>query len=527
MSARPSPQQLAWHDRELGMFVHFGLYTFRERKNWNQPGDPSIFDPARLDAGQWVDVARSLGARYIVLTAKHADGFCLWRTETTDFGVESSPWKGGRGDVVAELSRACADADMPLGIYLSPADAHFGAGVGGRAVDPTNQPAYDRVYRKQLTELLSRYGDVCEVWFDGSCVTEVGDILEDLAPDAMVFQGAHGTIRWVGNEAGYAPYPAWNGVRGENGRTGVATAAHGDPDGDMWLPLEVDTTIRDHYWMWERDTEGSLKSLEELMDVYYRSVGHGAVLLLNSNPDTYGLIPEADALRASELGAEIRRRFGAPLATTAGSATELLLNLGGPAAVDHVVIMEEISGGESVRGYVVEGHRDGGWQVLASGTAIGHGKIDFFPAAEVDKVRLRVTGSAHRPVFRKFAAFFCGVLPRFDRNRLVIHDPFLVGKWGAEIGSDWTTLDIDLRSACREARQYVLELEPFEGEVEVGTVELFQGGVKTEGFVSSAGNPRRRGLNVTAADAGYSLEVSLRRKGSVPTSGKISIIQAM
>ena len=208
MDAQPTLDQVAWHDRELGMFVHFGLSTYRDRKSWRQPGGASLFNPDRLDAGQWADVAQSLGAKYLVMTAKHADGFCLWQTETNDYGVKSSPWKDGRGDVVEEISTACAKRGIDFGVYLSPADANFGAKVGARVADEQRQLEYAAMYRRQLEELLTRYGPICEVWFDGSCVVDVGDILERHVPHAMVFQSKYATIRWVGNEAGFAPDPA-------------------------------------------------------------------------------------------------------------------------------------------------------------------------------------------------------------------------------------------------------------------------------------------------------------------------------
>ena len=516
MRTRPSRQQLEWQRAEIGMFVHFGLYTFRNRKEWTTPGDPSVFNPDRLDARQWVDVARSIGARYIVLTAKHADGFCLWQTDTTDYGVKSSPWKDGKGDLVEDLSEACRTAGMKFGVYLSPADAVFGAKVGGRASDPAKQEAYDRVYRRQLTELLSRYGEVYEVWFDGSCVTEVGDILSELAPDAMVFQSKFGTIRWVGNEAGYAPYPAWNSVRSVDGRTGVATGLHGDPDGDMWLPNEVDTTIRGHHWMWEENTEDRLKSLDSLVEIYYRSVGHGAVLLLNSNPDTSGLIPAADAKRAAEFGAEIRRRFAVPLAEINGGENEIILDIDPAAEIDHVVSEEDVSQGESIREYIIEGFCDGGWEMLAAGSAVGNKKIDFFSPRTVSKVRFRTLDSDGTARIRRVAAYSCGAIPDFDRDVLVVHDPFLLVKWEGDPAGEPIRLEHDISKVCQEARQYTLELRPDPGSPapEVDSIELLHEGAVTEGYVSPTEEPGCWNLNITAFDSDYSIRVILKNSGA-------------
>ena len=162
-------------ERSVCLSTLVSIVTESENE-WFTTGDPSLFNPERLDADQWVSVAQSLGARYIVFTAKHADGFCLWQTETSDYGVRQSGWMSGQGDVVEEISDACARAGIAFGVYLSPADAYLGVAVGGVAADRRKQAEYDRIYRAQLTELLTRYGDICEVWFDGSCIVEVGDI---------------------------------------------------------------------------------------------------------------------------------------------------------------------------------------------------------------------------------------------------------------------------------------------------------------------------------------------------------------
>jgi alpha-L-fucosidase len=193
---------------------------------------------------------------------------------------------------------------MKLGVYLSPRDVKSGIGVGGRARDREGQIAYEKLFRRQLTEVLSRYGEMAEVWFDGSLVFDVGDVLARHAPHAVVFQGPQASIRWVGNEDGFAPYPAWNAVRyPKNGiKWGDYTAADGDPEGNRWLPNECDARMR-ATWFWRTDNEKSLKTVDRLMDMYYRSVGRGAVLLLNNTPDPSGLIPEADARRSAEFGA--------------------------------------------------------------------------------------------------------------------------------------------------------------------------------------------------------------------------------
>jgi alpha-L-fucosidase len=405
--AHPTPQQAAWQDCEMGMFIHFAPNTWTDREGDDLSLPLARMNPEKLDTDQWVAAAEALGAKYIVFVAKHVGGFCMWQTDTTDYSVKSIPWRGGKGDVLADLSASCRKRGMKLGVYLSPCDRKHGAGVGGRCKTPEAQAAYDKLYRRQLTEVLSRYGRMYEVWFDGSNVVEVGDILKKYAPGAMVFQGPHATIRWVGNESGVAPYPAWNALSEAAARSGVATARDGDPAGAAWLPNECDARIRAQ-WFWNSRNAGTLKSVEQLMDMYYRSVGHGAVLLLNQTPDTSGLIPQADFRRGAEFGAEIRRRFGRSLAETSGQGETVELALPRPTRIDHVITMEDILQGERVRRYVIEGLAGGKWTALCEGTAVGHKKIDRFPAAEVTKVRFRATEAAATPQIRKLAVYYVG-----------------------------------------------------------------------------------------------------------------------
>ncbi len=409
--ARPTPEQAAWQDLEVGMFIHFAPNTWQNQEYDDLSTPLGQINPEKLDTDQWVAVARSMGARYIVFVAKHAGGFCTWQTDSTDYGIKNTPWRGGKGDVLGDLAASCRKAGVPLGVYLSPQDVKHGAAVGGKCKDAQSQEAYDKLYRRQLTEVLSRYGQLIEVWFDGSLVVEVGDILKTHAPKAMIFQGQYATIRWVGNEGGFAPYPAWNAVASAKppAQYGVYTAQDGAPDGDRWLPNEVDTvSVTPHFWFWNSKPERKPRTLDDLVSCYYRSVGHGAVLLLNETPDRSGLIPEAEARRAAEFGAEIQRRFGKAIAEMKGRGTIVELALPQPARIDHVVTMEEITEGERVRQYAIEALVDGSWKEVCRGTAIGHKKIDAFAPVETANLRLRVTKSAAEPVIRRLAAFRVG-----------------------------------------------------------------------------------------------------------------------
>jgi len=407
--ALPTPQQAAWQDMEIGMFIHYGLWSFPGGETYTRDPDELAqlqrqFNPTQLDTDQWVRVAQAMGAKYVVYTARHGDGFCMWQTESSDFAIQNTPWRNGRGDILADLSESCRKHGMKLGVYLNANNTYHGAGEAGKCSTPALQETYNRIYRMQLTELLTKYGDIIEVWFDGSCVVPIGDILAKHASKAMVFQSQWATIRWVGNESGVAPYPTWNVVKKADAVSGVATADHSDPSGDAWLPAECDTTLRDR-WMYNAHNVGTLKSLNALVETYYNTVGRGTVLLLNNTPDPTGLIPQIDVQRSAELGAEIRRRFGKSVAETKGRGEQVELMFDQPTTIDHVVTMEDIHFGERVREYVIEALTDGNWHKIAKGTAIGHKKIDRFEPVRASSVRLHVTKSAATPIIRQLAVY--------------------------------------------------------------------------------------------------------------------------
>ncbi|MEA3365141.1 MAG: alpha-L-fucosidase, partial [Candidatus Hydrogenedentes bacterium] len=211
----PTPEQIAWHEMEIEMFLALDPCTWQGREYDDHSTKLSEINPKALDTDQWCEVAQLFGAKQILFVAKHTGGFCWWQTETTDYSIKNTPWKNGKGDVLADLAESCRNYGLKLGVYIYPGDDQWGAGIGsgGKTDDPNKQEAYNKVLRQQWTEVLTRYGEVSEVWFDGSCVVEVGDILRKYAPKAMVFQGPHATLRWPGNERGIAPYPAWQTVK--------------------------------------------------------------------------------------------------------------------------------------------------------------------------------------------------------------------------------------------------------------------------------------------------------------------------
>jgi alpha-L-fucosidase len=471
--ALPSPQQQAWQDLGVGMFIHFAPNTWQDREYDDLSTPLAAINPEKLDTDQWVGTAVSMGAKYIVFVAKHAGGFCMWQTETTEYGIRNTPWRGGKGDVMGDLAASCRKRGIKLGIYLSPQDAKHGAGTGGRCRTPEEQETYNALYRRQLTELLTRYGPIVEIWFDGSQVVPVGDILQEYAPDAMIFQGPHATIRWVGNEMGTAPYPAWNALPASDAKTGIATAMHGDRDGDVWLPNEVDVSMRRPDWFWSTTNQHRILSLDELMDVYYRSVGRGTNLLINLTPDRTGLIPAPDVARAREFGNEVRRRFGRSVAETHGSGRLIGLKLDRPTGVDHVILQEEIGQGERVREYALEGLADGKWILLGTGTAIGHTRIQPITPITLDALRFKCTAAVNTPVIRRMALFSThAARPSTwnDQARL----------WAADAAGRWADgeVDLDITKKIDAASQYRVRFVPEEsGPFEVTNAVVLLDGI--------------------------------------------------
>lgn len=458
--ARPTPPQIAWQDLELGMFIHFAPNTWQNREYDDLSTPLSSIDPKELNTDQWADTAISLGARYVVFVAKHAGGFCMWQTRTTSYGIAQTPWKDGKGDVVAEIAASCRRRGLQFGIYCSPTDRHFGAGIGGKCSTPELQSRYNAVYREQLTELFTRYGPLVEIWFDGSTVTPVVDLLHRYQPNAMVFQGPAATIRWVGNEDGFAPYPCWNGIDASLARLGTATALDSDPNGSVWLPNEVDVSIRRPDWFWSTTNANLVLTPDQLLSIYYRSVGRGAQLLLNIPPNHHGLMDEKDRASAAAFGAEIRRRFSTPLAATRGASRSITLALNKPQRIDTVILQEDIALGERVRAYTLEGRIGGQWIAIAHGTAIGHKRIQPIEPRVMDAVRLRVTEAAALPRIRTLAVFDTGEHPPADWNEASeLWAPNLAGRWSGG------RFSLDLGRSIPAAAQYTLRFVPTAGTV--------------------------------------------------------------
>jgi alpha-L-fucosidase len=418
---KPSPQQVEWQDLEFGVLIHFGTNTYMDREWGDGTASPQVFNPTELDPEQWLRAAKAAGAKYVVLVAKHHDGFCLWPTSQTDYSVKSSPWENGKGDVVKRVSDAAHKLGLKFGIYLSPWDRH----------EPRykNSAEYDDYYAAELNELTSNYGDLVEFWLDGAGseghVYNFPRIIETLRvrqPNTLVFADAalfeYGDIRWAGNEDGTIPYENWNVL---------------DRHGYLrWRPVEADTPLHKEHWFWHPNDGGTLKSLDELIGIYEQSVGRGGQLMLGLAPDRRGLLPDADVKRLEEFGAAIRQRYSENLianerirnaatnpafdgdpdtfwSAPPGSHHALLeADFRKPVTFDHTLTMEWLNDGQHIEHYRIECWSNGNWTPIVEGHAIGHEKIDSFRPVTASRIRLNILSSTAEARIREFQVFNIG-----------------------------------------------------------------------------------------------------------------------
>ncbi len=524
----PTPGQMAWHEMEIEMLLCLDPCTWQGREYDNHTTPQDQVNPTQLDTDQWCQAAQSFGARQIVFVAKHTGGFCWWQTETSNYGIRNTPYKGGKGDVLAELSQSCRKYGLKLGIYLYPGDEQWGAGIGsgGRTKNPARQEAYNAVLRQQWTEVLSRYGEISELWFDGSCVIELGDVIKQWAPSAMVFQGPHATLRWPGNEKGIAPYPAWQTVDKAAAATGVSTGKDSNPDGDVWLPMEMDTTLLDHKWFWGPDTDPMLKSVQTLMDVYYTSVGRGCVLMLNATPDTTGRIPESHIQRYREFGRAIESLYEKPKGEISGTGTTLELRFAGPTRVNRVVTMEDIRAGQRVRAYTLECFRNGTWKKCLTGQSIGYKKIDVLESADIDGLRLCITDASDTPQIKRFAAYEApeSTNPSASVTVPENHWKLVDTEKPIRATTTWIPIEIPLTARIQTPGEYEIELRTKDEKaaVKVKNAVILMGGTEAPRLIRSLGRGNAwrisRTDQVTPDEHGVTLlRLELRVRGGEET----------
>lgn len=402
-----SQNKLDFLDWEFGVFFHFGIRTFYEgHKDWDmKPMDVNGFCPTELDCKQWIRTVKEAGAKYAILVCKHHDGFANWPSAYTEYSVKNTPWKNGKGDVVREFVDACKAYDIKVGLYYSP--AQFGS-------VHMNAKEYDDYFINQISELLTGYGKIDYLWFDG-CGSEnhqydterIVKAIRSMQPDILLFNMWDPDTRWVGNECGIAHMPNHNIVKEVD--FSVMTTKKDTLEQASFLPVECDCMMRHRNWFYSDLDEDTVKSLEELMGLYLYSVGRGANLLINIGPDRRGLLPDKDANRLLEFGKEIKRRFGSPVVAVNSPKAEPITETNGnhdlkrsryfvelpeKTLIRNVMLKEDILTGEKIREvkiYVVP-YLNGSPVLVNYSFSVGHKLIADFPAVSTSKVIIEIAG---------------------------------------------------------------------------------------------------------------------------------------
>jgi alpha-L-fucosidase len=454
LSPLPSPEQMAWHGMEMNAFIHFTTNTFTDKEWGFGDEQPAIFNPTAADPAQWVRVLKAAGFRGIILTAKHHDGFCLWPSRYTEHSVKNSPYKGGKGDIVRELSDACKKQGVKLGIYLSPWDRNHAA---------YGTPAYIQYYRQQLQELITAYGPFFEIWFDGANGGDgyyggtrekrsingrtyykwPGTIagVNAINPGVIFFSDAGPGCRWVGNENGIAGETNWNTITldtlyaGKPNITGLLNS--GSENGKSWVPAECDVSIRPG-WFWHAAEDSLVKSPEQLFDIYLASVGRGSNLLLNVPPDRRGLLNERDVkalegfrtLLDSEFKTSLLSKATVKAGNVRGNAQQfaaenvldqdpetywatddgrvsvsLEVDLQRPQMVKYVVLKEYIKLGQRVKKFKVEALVNENWQLLAEGTTVGYQRILKVSPVTTNRLKISILDAKACPVISEIGLY--------------------------------------------------------------------------------------------------------------------------
>jgi alpha-L-fucosidase len=427
----PTPAQLDWQQLEYYAFIHFGMNTFTDQEWGEGRVNPDAFNPTALDCRQWARVVRDAGMKGMIITAKHHDGFCLWPSNTTTYSVKYSKWRDGQGDVLKEMSTACREYGLKFGVYISPWDRNHPL---------YGTPKYNQVYKEQWREVLTGYGDVFEAWLDGAndqkkrMVYDFNGFFQRIRKyqsRAVIFSDAGPDIRWTGNENGIAGETNWSTRDNEGSFPGFADEKAlntGDEDGASWIPAECDVSIRPG-WFYHASEDGKLKSVEQLMDTYYSSVGRNANLLLNIGVDRRGLVNEHDIARLMEFKHARDRAFAANLAMGRASASNVRggarefgaekafdgkpttywatadgvtaawieIDFGREIEFNRFLAQEQIALGQRVKRFSVATWKDGHYETIARGTTIGYKRILRFPSVKTTKFRLVIEDAKASP----------------------------------------------------------------------------------------------------------------------------------
>jgi len=466
----PSENQMRWQEMEYYAFIHFSLNTYTDQAWGYGNEDVSLFNPAELDCRQWARICKEAGMKGIILTAKHHCGFCLWPSDYTEYSVKNAPWRDGQGDVVRELADACREYSLRLGIYLSPWDRNH---------PDYGKPGYITYFRNQLTELLTQYGPIFEVWFDGAnggsgwyggadetrtidrtTYYDWGNtykLIRKLQPEMVIWNdgGDRGDLRWVGTEAGLVGETNWS-LLNAKGEVEWNMLHYGVENGDSWVPAEVNTSIRPE-WFYHQGEDDMVKSVPQLMETYYHSIGRNATLLLNLPVMPNGLIHENDEKAVFGFARAVQEAFAVNLAedarveasnergkankfsalnaidrdtktywATDDSITEasLLLYFDNPTTFNRFLVQEYIPLGQRVKAFTIHALMDGDWNKLADATTIGYKRILRFPTVKATQLRFTITDSKSSPVIANIGVY---------NAPQILDTPTVIGKQSGEI----------------------------------------------------------------------------------------------
>lgn len=479
----PTEAQLKWHETEYYAFFHFSMNTFTDMEWGDGSEKPSTFNPTEMDVNQWMKVCKAAGMKGIIITAKHHDGFCLWPTKTTEHSVKNSPWKNGKGDLVKDLSEACKKHGLKFGVYLSPWDrncAHYGT------------PKYLDIFKEQLKELLTNYGEIFEVWFDGANGgtgyygganenrkvdrktyynwPEINKIVYKYQPNTIIFSDGGPGCRWVGNEEGYAHKTNWCLLNRDEvwpGWPHYKQLRSGHENGTHWVPAEVNTSIRPG-WYYHASEDHKVKSLPHLLDTYYHSIGRNGTFLLNFPPDRRGLIHENDVEHVLQLAKAVKEDFKHDLSreakitasSTRGQSSKygaentidddkdtywatddgvnsgwLELDFGKPTEFNRFLAQEYIRLGQRVQKFSLEAFVDGKWKTIASETTIGYKRILRFNRVTATKLRINIEKSKALPIISNIGVY---------NAPLVLVEPKVVRNKTGQVTISYPEKDIDV-----------------------------------------------------------------------------------
>ena len=425
----PTENQLEWQDMEMYAFIHYSLNTYTDQEWGYGNEDPKLFNPSDLDCQQWAKVCKQSGMKGIIFTAKHHCGFCMWPSEFTEYSVKNSPWKQGKGDVVKELAEACKEEGLKFAVYLSPWDRNH---------PEYGRPEYVTYFRNQLRELLTNYGEMFEVWFDGANGgdgyygganerreidrttyyqwPETYRMIRQLQPKCLIWNDGsdRGDLRWVGTEAGNIGETNWS-LLYKTGDVPYQMLHYGVEDGDCWCPGETNTSIRPGWFYHDTENE-HVKSLSKLMDTYYKSVGRNSTLLLNFPIAPNGRIHPTDSLRGIAFYNMIQEVFKNDLAAQAKIVTngnQTVIHFDKPTAVNRFLMEEDIKFGQRVKKFTLEALVDGNWIPLKDNlatdgdglTTIGRRRIICFPTVNAESLRFTITDFKCEPLIRRTSAY--------------------------------------------------------------------------------------------------------------------------